>query len=182
MAIDNLGQTASATLTLTGAASAGLPSGQFSDVTALGQVSYSGSTFNRHTQVLYALATLTNISAGPLTGPVEAVLNPFSPSAVGLVNPDGQTSDGRPFVSFLTASGSQELMPGASSSPHLVTFANSPLTTNHPALTTRFAFGLTLLAPGNTAPVFSSVHGLIRFGRPPDQHHRRLRTRDKVRL
>src|SRR5262249_38368435 len=87
VATDSLGQTATATLTLTGAAGAGLPSGQFSDVTPLGRLSYTQTTFNHHTQTVYALATLTDVSTVPLGGPVQAVINPFTPADVSLANP-----------------------------------------------------------------------------------------------
>jgi RHS repeat-associated protein len=149
VATDSLGQTASATLTLSGASGGGLPSGQSSDVTALGRLSYSGTTFNRHTQTLYAFTRLTDVATVPLAGPVQAVVSPFTPAGVALANPDGQEADGRPFINLLGGSGAHELLPGASSSPVLFGFSDPTLA--------RFTFGVTLLGPGNTVPVFSSV-------------------------
>lgn len=146
---DSLGQSVSATLTLIGGSGSALPSGQLQDVTLLGQLSYTGTTFNRHTQRLVTQATLTDTSNVLLAGAVEAVVSPIAPLAVTLANAAGQTPDNKPFVTFLGGSGTQPLTPGGSSSPVTVMFQDGTRD--------RFNFGVTLLAPGNTPPVFSSA-------------------------
>jgi RHS repeat-associated protein len=149
VATDSLGQAASATLTLTGASGGGLPTGQLSDVTPLGQLTYAATTFNRHTQTLYASATLTDVATVPLAGPLQAVISPFTPSSVALANPAGTEPDGRPYLTFLGGAGAQELAPGGQSAPGSIAFSDAALA--------RFTFGVTLLGPGNAVPQFTSV-------------------------
>jgi hypothetical protein len=67
------------------------PNRNTEDVTSLGQLTYSGTTFNRATRTLHAEAQLTNLSTDVMSGPFSAVLHPFRPPSVGLANADGVT-------------------------------------------------------------------------------------------
>jgi choice-of-anchor A domain-containing protein/RHS repeat-associated protein len=143
---DSLGETAMASLTLTGVAAGS--AGQTQDVSLLGSLTYSATTFNRHTQTLYAQATLTDTSSTPLTGPVETVYQPILPAGVTLANPSGVTAGGGPFVTFLGGSSGNELAPGAASAAVPLAFGNPNLS--------RFTFTATLLEPAEQPPAFTS--------------------------
>src|SRR4029077_11200112 len=132
-ATDNLGQRSTATLTLSGV-SGGAGAAQQQDVTLLGQMNYTAVTFNRHTFTLYAQASLTNTSAGPLSGPIDAVFQNFTPAGESLASPAGTTPQGNGFL-LMEASGSA-LASGQTGAPVTLSISNPQ--------EARFSFSVTL--------------------------------------
>jgi RHS repeat-associated protein len=149
-ATDALGQTATATLTLNGVITGGAPNfSQLQDITGLAKTSYKATTFNRHTNTLYANAFVTNAGPTPLAGPITVIYSNFATPSVSLGNPDGTTPAGAPFITFANQIGPQGLQPGAASAAHAVAFAD--------ASQAQVGFAVALLAQGNQPPAFSSA-------------------------
>jgi RHS repeat-associated protein len=119
------------------------------DVTALGRLTYQGTAFNLQTHTLYAAVQLTNLGPKPLGGPVLEVFNGFTPTAARLAVADGFHPDGRPFMAFTSELGPNNLAVGATSSPVPLQFANPT--------DARFSFTVTLLAPVDRPPAFTST-------------------------
>jgi hypothetical protein len=125
--------------------------GRLQDVTPLGQLTFAGTTFNQHTGTLYATVTLTNTGPVPLGGPILAVFSGFNPPAVSLTNPDDFLPDGRPFVAFDEAFSGVSLLPGQTSQPVQLALADASQVPVNPIVT--------LLAPADRAPAFTSAPG-----------------------
>jgi hypothetical protein len=119
------------------------------DITPLGQLTYFGTTFNRHTHTLYAAVQLTDVAPVALGHTVLLVFDRFTPPAVRPAVADGFHPDGRPFVAFTSELGPTGLQPGATSAALPLSFADPT--------GDRFGFDGTLLAPGNVAPMFTST-------------------------
>lgn len=148
-AIDQFGQTASATLTLNGIAASGtIDFDQLQDVRLQGSLDYRATTFNRFIGKLHVDARLTNIGTEGLAPVVVAAYDPFRPLRVELANEDGALDDGAPFVSFDSELGSNGLAAGETSAPIRLDLAN--------AGRERFDFDVRLLGYGNTPPEFTS--------------------------
>ena len=141
------------------------------DVTALGGLTYSGTTYNRQTRTLHARAELPALDAPLQSEPLVAVFAPIAPPSVQLANPAGFTPAGEPYVRRSTAlrsranalatsssnplgSGdpSYELLGSGDPSYELLSFTNPDQL--------RFTFDVTLLAQENTPPFFSSIPNL----------------------
>lgn len=155
-AVDEFGQIAGDTLSLTGVIDSGIDTSQLQDATLSGALSYQTTTFNRSSRVVHADVELTNQAANELGPQVLAVYHPFNPLQVDLGNAEG-VIDGAPFVTFDSELGGN-LAPGATSSGLDLEFAN-------PARE-RFDFDVQLLVRGNTPPRFvSSPDTGANFGR-----------------
>ena len=87
------------------------------DITALGQLTYTGTTFNRQTETLHAAVQLTNVGPDPLGNLVVMAFDGFTPPAAYLANPDTtHPDDGRPLIVYTTADlGLDGLRPGETS-------------------------------------------------------------------
>jgi hypothetical protein len=73
---------------------------QTQDITALGRLDYSRTTFNRQTGRLLADVRLTNFDADPLAAPVLAIVSQITPPSVELATADGIDPTGRAYVNF----------------------------------------------------------------------------------
>ena len=148
-AVDATGYTVSTTVTLRGVEAQPNPFEQFADITTSGALGYEGTTFNRSTQTLLTAILLTNVGEHPLSAPVLAVFEDITSPAVQLATPHAETPDKRPYSLFDEALGPHGLAHNATSAPVPLAFSNPTQA--------RFAFEVSLLALGNTAPRFSSV-------------------------
>ena len=148
-AVDATGHTVSTTVTLRGVEAQPNPFEQFADITTSGVFGYEGTTFNRSTQTLLTAILLTNVGEHPLSAPVLAVFEDITSPAVQVATPHAETPDKRPYSLFDEALGPHGLAHNATSAPVPLAFSNPTQA--------RFAFEVSLLALGNTAPRFSSV-------------------------
>ena len=148
---DTTGRTATADLTLIGVdPNAPTDFSTLVDATLPAELLYSGTTFNRQTNTLYADARLVNQGEDPLHSGVLAVFERITPAAVTLDNPAGLHPDSaRPYVRFETGFGPGGLATGESSDPLSLSFGNPDRQ--------RFDLNVTFLAPPNHAPYFTST-------------------------
>lgn len=123
------------------------PSGM-EDVTALGKLDFTGTTFNRHTGILHAAVQLTNTSTIALGGSVTAAIGPITPPAVSVVIADDYLPDGRALLGFTDEIAGGNLLPGQTTSSVEIGFDESA--------NERFAFNVTLLKPANQTVSFQS--------------------------
>jgi RHS repeat-associated protein len=93
-----------------------------------------------------------NSGSYPIVGTLIAVLSNLSDPAVGLMNPDGFTADGRPYLN-LTSQMGESLAPGATTSPRLIQFTN--------ASRERFSYSFTMLSGLNKVPVVSQLADIL---------------------
>jgi RHS repeat-associated protein len=119
------------------------------DITPLGQLAYHVTTFNLHAQSLYTEVTLTNASANPLGNEVVAEFHTFAPPSSYLVDPDALDPQGDGAILFSNELGPQGSQPGSTSAPIMLQFGS-------PA-GVPFSFEVSLLAPANQPPVFTST-------------------------
>ena len=148
-AIDSTGGTAQEQITLVGVAPSEPDFEEFNDVTALAEIGFVGTTFNRQTNTLHAQTMLMNDGDDPLRGPVRVVFNRFDSPLVDLLNASHLDPAGRPTVEFDAEIPAGGLAAGATSVALPIDFANAPRV--------RFDLDVTVLALGNAAPDFSSV-------------------------
>jgi YD repeat-containing protein len=147
-AIDSAGGGTSESITLVGTDGL-LDFHQTRDITALGQLDYSRTTFNRQTGRLLADVRLTNLGADPLSAPVLAVFSQFTPPSVELASADGIDPTGHAYVNFDVELGRAGLAPAATSAPIALEFDNPGLD--------RFALDVSLSALGNSPPAFTTA-------------------------
>jgi choice-of-anchor A domain-containing protein/RHS repeat-associated protein len=125
------------------------------DVTGLGRLDYHGTTFNLHTNTLYASVTFTNTTPVAVAGPLVEVFDSFAPPVARLAVADGTTPSGTvvpgglPYMAFTSQLGPQGLAAGATSAAIPLQFADPSAA--------RFGFTISLLGPGNQPPVFTST-------------------------
>jgi RHS repeat-associated protein len=150
VATDTLGQTAEAAIELVGipGSTGGFDFDDAQDLTALAAISYSDTTFNRHTDQLHAQMWLTNLGSDPLRAPVLAVFDRITPEVVELAVAEGATPAGRPWVAFDAHLGAGGLDPASTSQPIPLRFDNPDRQ--------RFSLDVSLLAQGNEPPAFIS--------------------------
>ena len=72
------------------------------DITSQFAITRSGLVLNRTTNTFDSTITLKNTSGAPVLAPISAVVSGL-PSGVTLANKTGQTPDGKPYVSPLSA-------------------------------------------------------------------------------
>jgi len=77
-------------------------------------VAYSAARYDRRTGQWSTMATIQNTSASPVRSPLYLVINSIAPETITLVEPDGTTADGRPYVDFSALVPSGQLDPGQS--------------------------------------------------------------------
>ena len=150
-AFDSDGNIASRTITLIGVDPVAAPIvADLQDVSADGNVLWTNTTFNRSTATLHADVSLANTSPDILDPPVLGVLDSLTPISVNLATADGLTTDTQqPFIDFRSTMPIDGLNPGQVTAPHPMEFQNVDLQ--------RFALDISLLAPPNAAPFFTSV-------------------------
>ena len=92
------------------------------DVTDLVEVTKSGIRYDRRTKTSFLNVTLTNTSDKALIGPVLLVVDSVTNSSVTLKDPDGDTEDGKLYITFVT---SDAVLQAGGSITKRVTFDNS---------------------------------------------------------
>ena len=142
VARDTSGQTATAALSLTGGPAA-LDIASSDDITPLGAIVYTDTTFDRRSRTIRADAAFTNISTSPITGPVAAAFAGFDPADVTL-HGTAVTPDGDPYLTF-----AGPVAAGAATSTVRASFDDPR--------GERFSFTVRFLAPDNVAPRFTSA-------------------------
>jgi RHS repeat-associated protein len=150
-AFDSDGNIASRTITLIGVDPVAAPTvADLQDVSAEGDVLWANTTFNRSTKTLHADVSLANTSPDILDPPVLGVLDSLTPISVSLATADGLTADTQqPFIDFSSTMPVDGLNPGQVTAFRAMEFQNADLQ--------RFEFDISLLAPANFAPFFTSV-------------------------
>ncbi len=149
-AIDGSGGECSDTLCIVGVQPDEPDVSEFSDVTTSIDVDYFNSTYNRTLEVFVTEARAQNVGSLPLVGSVVMVMDNVTASAVTLMNPDGFTPDGKPFVVFADETGDALWDSQEYSEPHVLIFSN-------PEEQQPVSFEVSWLAPDNEAPFFTSV-------------------------
>src|SRR5262249_49726101 len=101
-AVDAKGQSASATLTLTGVAPSAGPIGfsRFSDVSVSFNAGYGRTSFNQDTGVLYGDALVRNTGKYPADAPLIVGVKNISDPTVRAVEFDGVLPDGTPYYDY----------------------------------------------------------------------------------
>ncbi len=133
-------------ITYVGAAPSTDPFSTFTDVTPAIDAVFSGTSFDRaQGRLLFDVAASTQ--AGSLDGPILMALGPELHPSISLVNADGVTPDGLPYVTVVTAG--EALVSGESVGPLSVALDDPER---------RHAdFSIRWLAPANAAPFFTSA-------------------------
>lgn len=148
-AADSAGGLCEATLTLWGVVPQDGTLDLLQDVTASLDVAYSDTTYDLAAGALTVQMRATNAGDDLLAGPLVAVVDQLSDPSLALLNPDGYTDDGRPWVTFLDTSVATVLEPGDATPKRGLRFADPD--------GVKVSFELQWLALGNTAPWFTSV-------------------------
>lgn len=150
-AIDNLSQRITTNVAVTGLADAlnlADPS-QLSDLTNSALVQFTGTTYHRGLQRLWADMSVINTSVSPLDPTVVARIDSLSPGSTSIGNADAQSSTGKPLYFFDSEIVNTGLATNQTTLPIPVAFDN--------AAEDRFLPGITLLARSNRAPRFTSA-------------------------
>ncbi len=113
------------------------------DVTAKVQVVKGILNYDRVNKLSYLNISVKNISQDILFAPIKVVVDSVTPATVTVANPDGKTTDGKPY--FLYSATNNQLLPQASTAAKRWNFANPS--------TAKFSYSLRVLAGLNTAPV-----------------------------
>ncbi len=93
------------------------------DITGKIELIKSRLSFDRRTSINYLDVSLKNTSQDTLLTPMKAVIDSISAASVTVANPDGMTSDGKPYFEYSVALG--ELLPGATTDSKRWEFDNS---------------------------------------------------------
>ncbi|QDU59615.1 tRNA3(Ser)-specific nuclease WapA precursor [Planctomycetes bacterium Pan216] len=109
---------------------------------------FSNTTFQRQDDELLVDMLSANIGSERLGPVVVAAVDRVAPATSSLVNPADIHLDGRPIVAFAGDRHAPGLIPGSVSETHTIRFTSSD--------GLRFTPYLDLLAPDNSAPVFTS--------------------------
>lgn len=147
--IDSTGTSSEQQLTLIGVPNSPPDLEQFRDASTLGDVSFSGTTFNRQYRTLHVDAAIENLSFESLAGPVVTTFHSQESPSVVLANAAGTTADGARFAQFRDEIPISGLQPAMTSEPTRLEFSNPNLA--------RFSFDVGLLALNNHAPLFNSI-------------------------
>lgn len=147
--IDSTGQTNDQQLTLTGVPDNTSDFDQFEDISSLGSVVFSGTTFNRSTKMLHVDAAVENQGSSLLSGPVRTTFHSIESPSVVLADAAGTSPNGDLYAEFSGELPTAGLPGGASSQFKHLQFENP--------MADRFQFDVALLALGNRAPQFSST-------------------------
>jgi hypothetical protein len=123
------------------------------DITSQFAITRSGLGLNRTTNTFDQTVTLQNSSSVPILAPISVVLSGL-PSAVTLANGNGETADGKPYVSPMAAGSFLQPQPQSGSALSFVLkFANPQRVTITYALQVLY----TVPAPPPNAPTLISV-------------------------
>ena len=115
-----------------------------SDVSGSLQINYGDTALSEDdASVLSSNLQVLNSGSYPIAGTLVAVLSNLSDPAVGLVNPDGFTADGRPYLN-LTQQMGESLAPGATTTVRSIQFKNPSRD--------RFSYAFTMLSGLNQLP------------------------------
>ena len=142
VAQDDQGQTATATITVTGMAQDSSVNG-FATTALSTRMVYSNTTFNRHDNRLLVDAVVQNLGTTRISGPIAVASRDFDPADVTLHGVP-LSDNSHPTVRFDDA-----ISVGGTSGSQRLAFDDARLS--------RFDFNVDFLAPSNAPPVFSSV-------------------------
>ncbi|MGL6073356.1 MAG: FG-GAP-like repeat-containing protein [Fimbriiglobus sp.] len=119
-----------------------------SDVTPSIEPVYGRTTLTEENTLLSVDLGLKNIGGYPVVGKAVLAISNLSDPNVAVMNPDGFTADGRPYVDLSRELGAG-LMPGATTASRLVQFTNPNRE--------RFTYDVQVLAGLNSAPRFGTL-------------------------
>ncbi|MGL6073447.1 MAG: FG-GAP-like repeat-containing protein [Fimbriiglobus sp.] len=119
-----------------------------SDVTPSIEPVYGRTTLTEENTLLSVDLGLKNIGGYPVVGNAVLAISNLSDPNVAVMNPDGFTADGRPYVDLSRELGAG-LMPGATTASRLVQFTNPNRE--------RFTYDVQVLAGLNSAPRFGTL-------------------------
>jgi RHS repeat-associated protein/uncharacterized repeat protein (TIGR01451 family) len=148
MALDALGHTTSAILTLEGVQPGPINFDLLSDVTASMTPSYARTSQNAASQVLYADMAVTNAGQYPIDTPLLVEVKNISEPNVVPRNYDGRTPDGTPYYDYSTVTGGLNLATGASTGAKTLAFYDPD--------GAQFTYQLVFLAQLTSPPTFTS--------------------------
>lgn len=126
------------------AAAQGIDSAALVDVSSSMTATYSQTSLNEQTDVLYLGMTLQNSGSYPVNGPLLAVVEHLSDPEIRVRDSDGLTPDGLPYFRFSPTS----LVPGQSTERRNLAFFNPN--------GIQFSYDLVILGRLNQAPLFTS--------------------------
>ncbi len=118
------------------------------DVTPSISPVYGRTTLTEENTILTADLGLRNLGSYPVVGTAVVAVGNLSDPAVGVLNPDGFTADGRPYFDLSAEIGSG-LAPGTVTASRLVRFSNPNRE--------RFTYDLQVLAGLNSAPTLAPL-------------------------
>lgn len=119
------------------------------DITSSMAVTYSQSSLNEQTDVLYADLTLQNAGTYPVDSPVVAVITHLSDPTVNVRNSDGLTPDRSPYLDLSGLIGGRTLAAGQSTGTRTLAFYNPK--------GVQFTYELVVLGHLNRPPAFDSA-------------------------
>ncbi|MEM8734448.1 MAG: putative Ig domain-containing protein, partial [Planctomycetota bacterium] len=159
--IDSSGNAVDRQLLLVGSSDEPPEFSQLEEVSAQAAVQFTGTTWNRSLQRLYADARVENVGHHILTGPLLATMQSIGTPLLTLANPTGRSSD-TPYLEFSSEIPAGGLAPGASSLASQVQFDNPNLE--------RFSLDVQFFSNGNQSPRFSSAPSVLAASEEPYQY------------
>ena len=150
-ATDDVGETASESLTLTGTqlASGQLDFSHFSDVSASFQAEYARTSFNEDTKLLYVDIGVRNAGQYEVNVPLYVAVQNISDPSVRVRDAVGTTPDGVPFLDFTSLVSNGRLSPTDLTGTASLAFYNPERI--------QFTYDLAFLGVLNRAPAITSV-------------------------
>lgn len=137
------------TITLIGEDGIGVDFDEYQNVSLQVQPQYSNTTWSPAEQVLQVDVTACNTGDTAILGPLVLVFDSFLNAGIELLEPDGYTPEGKPYVLFGSSLSDPDFAAGDCSVARRLRFhsvAGQPL-----------SFNLDWLAPSNRAPYFTSI-------------------------
>ncbi|MFO0847151.1 MAG: putative Ig domain-containing protein [Gemmataceae bacterium] len=150
-ATDAYGQTASASVTVSGAAATSKADfSQLQDVSGSFRAEYARTSFRDGSDTLYADVAVRNCGDYPAGAPLYVAVRNLSDPSVRVLNAAGTLTDGTPYYDFTgLLAGGGPLAPGAATGTLSLTFADPGRR--------RFTYDLQFLGRTNRPPAFTSV-------------------------
>ena len=119
------------------------------DVTPAVRAEYGATTLTEERSILTTTMSLRNTGTYPVAGRLVLVVSNLSDAAVAVLNPDGRTPDGRPYLDLSADLPDGVLNPGEATAPRALRFTNPNRQ--------RFTYDLTALGGLNRNPVFAGT-------------------------
>ncbi len=146
--IDSSGNSVDRQLVLVGVSDETPDFSQLEDVSSQATIHFTGTTWNRSANRLFADASVENVGHHTLAGPLLATLESLGTPLFTLANPNGQSA-GISYFEFSDELPADGLQPGATSLPSQVQFDNPNLD--------RFSLDVQIRSLGNQSPQLSSA-------------------------